>query len=91
MPADDLAWQAQDKLQLNANVQYGGKQTDTAYPNIVTLADYTLVNLNANYSATEQLDIYMRLDNVLDDQYEEVFSYQALGFGASVGLRLQLR
>jgi len=87
----NLAWQAQKKLQLNANVQYGGKQTDTAYPNIVTLADYTLVNLNASYSATEQLDIYMRLDNVLDDQYEEVFSYQTLGFGASVGLRLQLR
>ena len=87
----NLAWQAQDRLHLNANVQYGGKQTDTVYPNIVTLADYTLVNLNANFSATEKLDIYVRLDNVLDDQYEEVFSYQTLGFGASLGLRLQLR
>ncbi|MDB2409903.1 TonB-dependent receptor [Pseudomonadales bacterium] len=91
----NIAWQAADKLQLNANVQYSGGQTDVFFPpwpspsQTVSLDKYTLLNLNANYSATQQLDMYVRLDNVLDDQYEEVFSYQTLGFGGSVGFRLK--
>ncbi|MDG1293617.1 MAG: TonB-dependent receptor, partial [Pseudomonadales bacterium] len=92
----NMAWQAANKLQLNANVQYSGGQTDVFFPpfpnpsETVTLDQYTLLNLNANYKATEQLDVYVRLDNVLDDDYEEVFGYQTLGFGGSVGLRLKL-
>ena len=91
-----MAWQAASQWQLNANIQYSGGQTDVFFPpwpaqsQTVSLDKYTLLNFNANYSATEQLNIYIRLDNVLDDQYEEVLGYQTLGFGASVGLRLKL-
>lgn len=93
----NIAWQAASQWQLNANVQYSGGQTDVFFPpwpaqaQTVGLDKYTLLNLNASYSATEQLNIYVRLDNVLDDQYEEVLGYQTSGFGASVGLRLKLR
>jgi vitamin B12 transporter len=54
------------------------------------LDTYTLVNVTANYSATERLDIYVRLDNLLDDDYEEVFGFQTLGFGANLGFRFDL-
>ena len=57
---------------------------------MVTLSDYTLLNINANYSASDRLDIYLRLDNLLDEDYEEVFGYQTLGFGASLGVRFDL-
>ena len=57
---------------------------------MVTLSDYRLLNINANYSASDRLDIYLRLDNLLDEDYEEVFGYQTLGFGASLGLRFDL-
>ena len=92
----NLAWQATDLLQLTTNVQYSGSQSDEFFPplpatsQIVTLNDYTLINVNANFSATDRLDIYLRLDNLLDDDYEEVFGYQTLGFGASLGLRFSL-
>jgi vitamin B12 transporter len=92
----NLAWQVMDKLHINTNAQYSGSQTDTFFPpwpapsETVTLADYTLLNVNANYSATKKLDLYLRLDNLLDDDYEEVFGYQTLGFGASFGLRYSL-
>jgi len=46
--------------------------------------------VNANYTATEKLDIYLRLDNLLDDDYEEVVGFQTLGFGASLGVRFSL-
>jgi len=90
MASLNLAWQAMDNLHINANVQHNGSQTDVVFPNIVALDSYTLVNLNANFSATEKLDVYLRLDNLFDEDYEEVFSYQTLGFGASLGVRFRL-
>ena len=90
----NLAWQVTDKLQLNTNIHYSGGQTDDYFPPFpspvqrVSLDKYTLLNINANYSATEQLDIYIRLDNLLDDQYEEVLGYQTLGLGGSIGFRI---
>ncbi|MDG1310770.1 MAG: TonB-dependent receptor [Porticoccaceae bacterium] len=92
----NLAWQVMDNLQISANAQYNGSQTDVYFPpwptpsQTVTLDDYTLLNINANYSASDNLEIYLRLDNLLDDDYEEVFGYQTLGFGASLGLRFSL-
>jgi len=92
----NLVWQAMDNLQINTNAQYSGSQTDTYFPpwptpsQTVTMDDYRLININANYSASDKLDIYLRLDNLLDDDYEEVFGYQTLGFGASLGLRFSL-
>ncbi|MDA9090795.1 TonB-dependent receptor, partial [Porticoccaceae bacterium] len=90
----NLAWQVMDSLQINTNAQYNGSQTDTFFPpsgsQTVTLDDYTLLNVNANYTATEKLDIYLRLDNLLDDDYEEVVGFQTLGFGASLGVRFSL-
>lgn len=92
----NLAWQALDNLHINTNAQYNGSQLDQFFPpwpspsEMVRLSDYTLLNINANYSASDKLDIYLRLDNLLDENYEEVYGYQTLGFGASLGLRYAL-
>ena len=86
----NLSWQAMDSLHINANAQYNGSQMDVVYPKNVKLADYTVVNLSANYRATPNLDVYVRFDNLLDESYEEVFSYQTLGFSANVGVRYKL-
>ena len=83
----NLLWRARDNLTINANAQHNGKQTDIGD---VTLNAFTLVNVNANLSATDNLDIYLRLDNLFDEDYQEVFGYQTLGFGASFGLRYSL-
>ena len=86
----NLSWQAMDSLHINANAQYNGSQMDVVYPKNVKLADYTVVNLSANYRATPNLDVYVRFDNLLNESYEEVFSYQTLGFSANVGVRYKL-
>jgi vitamin B12 transporter len=83
----NLVWLVKDNLTINANAQHNGKQTDIGD---VTLDAFTLVNLNASYRASDKLDIYLRLDNLLDEDYEEVFGYQTLGFGASLGVRFDL-
>ena len=92
----NLAWQVMDNLHINTNAQYNGSQTDVFFPpwptpsETVILNEYTLLNVSAHFNATESLDIYLRLDNLLDDNYEEVFGYQTLGFGASLGLHYSL-
>ncbi|MDB9783932.1 TonB-dependent receptor [Gammaproteobacteria bacterium] len=86
----NLSWQVKDTLHINTNAQYNGSQIDVVYPANVKLADYTLINLSANYKATQNLDIYIRFDNLFDESYEEVFSYQTLGFSANVGIRYKL-
>lgn len=90
-----LGWDISNKLQFNLNAQYNGEQKDEFFPpypqpsEILTLDDYTLVNLNLNYSATDQLALYVKVENALDEDYEEVFGYQTLGVGGYVGIRYQ--
>lgn len=92
----NLGWQAAHNLHLNTNIQFTGEQTDVYFPpfpepsQVVALSNHTLVNINLNYSATEKLEMYLKLENALNDNYEEVFGYQTLGFGASLGLRYSM-
>ncbi len=92
----NLGWQAADNLYLNTNIQFTGEQTDIYFPpfpepsQVVDLSNHTLLNINLNYSATKQLEMYLKVENALGDNYEEVFGYQTLGFGASLGLRYSM-
>ena len=89
----NVAWRALPNLLINTNAQYNGSQADLYFPpwptpmETVTMEAYTLVAVHANYSATRQLDIYLKVDNLLDEDYEDVFGYQTLGLGARVGAR----
>ena len=90
----NLAWNPMDRLHINTNVQFNGSQTDDffgAETETVTLDSFTLVNLSANYDATKNLAIYMHLNNLLDEDYEEVYGYETLGFGLSAGFRYKLK
>jgi vitamin B12 transporter len=90
----NLAWNPMDRLHINTNIQFNGSQTDDffgAETETVTLDSFTLVNLSANYDATKNLAIYMHLNNLLDEDYEEVYGYETLGFGLSAGFRYKLK
>ena len=92
----NLGWQAAHNLHLNTNIQFTGEQTDVYFPpfpepsQVVALSNHTLVNINLNYSVTEKFEMYLKLENALNENYEEVFGYQTLGFGASLGLRYSM-
>tara|TARA_R110001592_G_scaffold363352_2_gene684811 strand:+ start:83335 stop:85281 length:1947 start_codon:yes stop_codon:yes gene_type:complete len=88
-----LNWSPTSQFNVNLNAQYNGSQDDEFFPpwpqpsQVVRLDDYTLLNLSASFQMNKQLSFYTRLDNILDDNYEEVYGYQTLGFGAVVGVR----
>ena len=56
----------------------------------VALAPYTLLGLTARYQLTPLLGVHARLDNMLDDNYHEVYGRQTEGFGGYVGISLKL-
>ena len=63
-------------------VRYNGRQTDYAYNSIfsrliVNLKAYTLVNFNATYDINPHVQLFGRVENLLNDHYQEVFTYQA--------------
>jgi vitamin B12 transporter len=92
----NLGWQVAENLFLNTNVQFTGDQTDVYFPpfpepsQVVTMDSHTLVNFNVNYKPSDKLELYLKLENALDEDYEEVFGYQTLGFSSSLGIRYGL-
>ena len=87
----NVAWQPKSDTKVNINIQHNGSQTDYGFPNPVMLDAYTLVNLNANYAASDEMDIYLSLNNLFDEDYQQVNGYETLGFGANIGLRYKLQ
>ncbi len=78
---------------LNIGVKYNGKQTDFAFDpsfnrSIVALDDYTLVNVAASYKIYDQVELFARVENLLDENYQEVYSYAAKGIAGYGGIRV---
>jgi len=80
----------------NVNLTYlyiGGRFDDdysTFPPTRVKLSKYTLVNLAASYDLTPHLQAFGRLDNLLNQDYEEIRGYGTPGRSVFAGLKLSL-
>lgn len=72
---------------VNLGIIYVGTRTDLVYPNRVKMSGYTLVNLAAAYDITKNLQVFGRIDNLLDKSYEEVVGYGTPGLSAFAGLK----
>ena len=86
----NLLWQPNDSININTNIQYNGSQKDIVYPKNVKLSDYTIVNFSTNINITDKIEGYIRLENLFNESYEEVYGYEALGFGAHIGIRYKM-
>ena len=51
------------------------------------LDDYELVDINASYLIGRGMEVYARVENVLDEDYEEIPTYNTSGAAAYAGLR----
>jgi len=79
-----------DKFNLNTEVIYVGKREDINFSTYsrIEMKDYTLINLAAHYNVLDFLRLNLRLDNLFDTDYEEVFGYATPGrsFYGGIGL-----
>ncbi len=88
-----LTWAAPgDAASATLVVRHNGRALDDAFtdpsfvPVRVRLDAYTLVNLNARVRLTERLGAFARVENLLGEEYEQVFSFVSPGRSAAVGI-----
>jgi len=73
--------------------RYNGESDDDAFidpsfiPVRVRLDDYVLANLNADVKLSERIDLFGRVENLADADYEDVFSFETPGRSAYIGVR----
>ncbi len=63
--------------------RYTGKSEDARG----TVDDWTRIDLRASYKVTDKLDVFGRIENLLDEKYQEVWGYGTAGISGYVGLR----
>ena len=83
-----------NKGNINIEVNYVDEQLDSDFSIFpaqeVKLDDYTLVNVSASYNINESVNLYARVDNLLDDDYQDVFGFETLGTAVYAGLKVKL-
>ncbi|MCW8962038.1 MAG: TonB-dependent receptor [Ignavibacteriaceae bacterium] len=77
----------------NANVEfiYVGTREEPDfinYPSRIIMPDYFLINLAAHYDLFSFLRLKIRIENLLDKQYEDVYGYGTAGFSVYGGISL---
>ncbi len=82
---------------MTGTVRYNGPQTDVTFTDpsfattpTVTLHGFTLVNLSGEVKLTDAIGAFARVENLLGERYEEVFSYRGSPRAAYGGLRVHL-
>jgi len=93
-----VTWQ-RGRLTLNTNAYFRGRVLDLepndgtfacelGLPCLFTNKGYTLANAGFSYRLPRGVEIYGRLDNFLNQKYEESFGYPALRLNFLTGIRL---
>lgn len=81
---------------VNLGVVYNGRMDDIAFDAFtfaqqrVSLREYTVVNLSAHYDVTENVRLFGRVENLLDEDYQEVFGFESAPVAAFGGVRIKL-
>lgn len=81
----------EERASLFGEVIFNGETEDVAFvptlPSRVTLDAYQTVNVGGSYRFNETFEAYGRVENLFDEDYQEIFGYNAQGRTAFVGLR----
>ncbi len=102
----DLPRRPKDKLSAELDMSVGkaldlgfrlnlvGRRIDTDFTSwpsaLISLPAYALLDATISWTTGRGVELFLRLDNILDRRYEMVYGYGSPGFGAHVGFRLTL-
>jgi vitamin B12 transporter len=51
--------------------------------------DYVLLNLSGSYQLTEEVELFARGENLLDEDYQDVLGFQTAGASGYGGVRIR--
>ncbi len=80
-----------DRANLNLAAIYNGDMDDLAFSFtetvVTTLENYWLVNAAASYKLSPGVEVYGRVENALNEDYQEIYGYETAGIAAYAGVR----
>lgn len=80
-----------DRARIFAEAVFNGSMVDNVFatfvPPRVTLGGYTVVNVGGSYKMNETVEIFGRIDNLFDRDYQEVYGFNTPGLTAFAGLK----
>lgn len=83
----DTSYRFLQKGTINLGLIYvGNRYRDSS--NTQKMGNYTLVNLAGSYDITKNLQLFGRIDNLFDREYEEVYGYGTPGISAYGGVKV---
>jgi vitamin B12 transporter len=83
-----------ERARIHVNARFNGPQRDTVFfsdfsTGMVDLHGFVLLNVAASFKIHENVELYGRIENVLNQKYQEVFSFGTPGIAAFGGLRVR--
>ncbi len=78
-----MTWTATDKLMLAAGLNHTGRQLDGG----LVLDGFRVVDVRISYRLNDQVTLYGRIENALDQDYQEVAGFGTPGVSAFAGIR----
>ena len=77
-----------NQLTLNAFLRISRDAIDEVDGRVMPLDDFAVLDLSARYRLTDKLEVYARLENALDEKYQEVIDYNSAERAAYVGFNM---
>ena len=78
----------------NLDILYVGKRDDKYWPAMagaakdIVLDDYILVNLAGSFDICKRLQVFARIENLFDEDYNEAYGYGTAGLSAYGGVKV---
>ncbi len=78
-------------VRLNLGVSYTGESTDSDFGTFMRtkIDPWTLVRFGASWQVSDTVELYGRVENLLDEEYEEVIGYLGAPQGVYFGIRFR--
>jgi vitamin B12 transporter len=77
-----------ERLSINAFYRTSEDSIDEIRGTVVSLENFGVLDVNANFKINETVEVYARIENFLDEEYQEIFDFNSADRGSYVGLRL---
>jgi vitamin B12 transporter len=89
-----LAWRPTSRIDMTIELIHVGDREDNFFVGYtserVRVDAYTLLNTAASYRMLDYLQLFVRIDNMLNQEYEVIKGYGTPGFSAYAGFKIRL-
>ena len=83
-----VIWTPKNYLEIFTNINYVGSYFDSSIPTgEVKIGDYLLVDAAVTVYIKENLKVYFKIENILDQEYQQVVGFDAPGIRPGAGIQ----